>query len=95
MKMLMVLSVIVIILASPLWIALLVLSVPRRWWIIDVVLCALQAGIVYFVWWFLWGGGIGGEAHTSVSWKWLGLAGCLPVVIAVLKQVIRNTASVN
>jgi hypothetical protein len=74
------------ILGSPLWISLLVLAVPRRLVILDILLCALQAVIVYVLWWFFWGGGIGGELRLSAGWKVLGLVGLAPLLVAFLKH---------
>jgi hypothetical protein len=89
MKAMIALLTIVGILGSPVWISLAILAVPRRWWPLDLVLCGLQALVAYFLWWFFWGGGIGGEARLSPMWEWLGALAFLPVVVGALKHVMK------
>ena len=79
------LILILLILGSPLWISLLILLVPLRFLFVDVGLWLLQAAIAYFLWWFFWGGGIGGEIHLSPTWQYLGLLALLPVVLSLAK----------
>jgi hypothetical protein len=81
---------ILVVLASPVWISLLVGVVPRRLWFLDVVLCVVQAIIVYGVWWFFWGGGIGGELDLSDRWKTLGVFALSPIVTGVVKQIRQS-----
>ena len=77
------------ILGSPVWIAGTILLIPRRWWLLDVLLCGLQAAIALSVGWFYWGGGIGREAHLARAWQWLGLFALAPLAACAAKHRMR------
>lgn len=64
--------------------------IPRRWWFVDVLLCGVQASIALFLWWFYWGGGIGGEAHLSKAWQWSGLLAVAPLAACAIKRRMRR-----
>jgi hypothetical protein len=81
---------ILVVLGSPVWISLVVGVVPRRLVFLDILLCVVQAIIVYGVWWFFWGGGIGGELEFSDGWQTLGLFALSPIVTAIAKHVRRS-----
>jgi hypothetical protein len=89
MKTLFGLLIIVGILGSPLWLSLAIVAVPRRWWPVDLLLCGVQALVALFLWWFFWGGGIGGEARLSPTWQWSGVFAFLPVVVGFLKHAMK------
>lgn len=61
--------VFVVVLGSPVWTSVLVALVPRRLPAFAYFLCGIQVLMAFAVWWFFWGGGIGGEAHLSESWQ--------------------------
>jgi len=81
--------IIVGILGSPVWISGAILMVPRRWWFVEVLLCGLQALIALFLWWFYWGGGIGGEVNLSRAWQWSGLTAAVPLAACAIKRRMR------
>lgn len=83
------LLVVVGILGSPVWLSLVIVTVPRRWWAVDLLICGVQAWVAFFLWWFFWGGGIGGEARLSPMWQWLGMFGFLPIVVGSLKHMMK------
>ena len=53
------------IMGSLLWTSVLVLFFSSRRIVWTILVCEIQILIAYGVWWFYWGGGIGGEAHLS------------------------------
>ncbi len=90
MKILFALLVIAGILGSPVWISLIMLRIPRRWWPVDLLLCGFQGLVALFLWWFFWGGGIGGEARLSPMWQWWGVLVLLPIVVGLLKHLAKT-----
>ena len=90
MKAVLGITVILLVLGSPVWISILIRVLPRRLLLLDVFLCLLQGIIVYGLWWFFWGGGIGGEARLSTAWQQLGLLAVLPLVTVVYKYLGRS-----
>lgn len=85
MKTLVALLLIAVFLGSPVWTSALVALLPRRLLALALPVCAVQGALAYSVWWFYWGGGIGGEAHLAESWQWALLAALLPVGVAVFR----------
>ena len=79
-----------IILGSPIWTSMLVILVPRRMPVLAYYLCGIQALIAFAVWWFFWGGGIGGEAHLSESWQALFGFALLPVGVLIFRFCLRR-----
>ncbi|MEX0654914.1 MAG: hypothetical protein WDZ31_00690 [Phycisphaeraceae bacterium] len=77
------------ILGSPVWISLAIGLIPRRWLVVAILLCGLQILIAYGLWWFFWGGGIGGEARLDPAWQWTALAAVLPILVTILKWGTR------
>jgi len=85
--------VFVVILGSPVWTSVLVALVPRRLPVFAYFLCGIQALLAFAVWWFFWGGGIGGEAHLSQSWQALFGFALLPVVVLVFRFWLRRSSA--
>jgi hypothetical protein len=81
---------ILVVVGSPVWISLVVAIVPRRLVLLDILLCVVQAIIVYGVWRFFWGGGSGSEFDLSDGWQTLGLFALSPIVTAIVKHVRRS-----
>ena len=85
MKTFVLILVIVVFLGSPVWTSALVALLPRRLLALAVGICAVQALLAYAVWWFFWGGGIGGEAHLSESWQSAFCFALLPVGVTAFR----------
>ena len=85
METLVLILVVVVFLGSPVWTSLLIAMLPRRLLGLAFGVCALQALLAYMVWWFFWGGGIGGEADLSESWLFAFGFALLPVAAAVVR----------
>ena len=89
--------VLVAVFGSPVWTSAAVIAVRRRWgiwaWLLEGGLVCLQGAIALFLWWFFWGGGIGGEAHLPPASQWLGLVALLPVITVAAKHIGRGVAS--
>ncbi len=84
------LLIVIGILGSPLWLSLAIWVAPQRWWPFDLLVCGLQVLVAYFLWWFFWGGGIGGEARLPPALAWLGILALLPLVITIRKHLMRT-----
>ena len=84
--------VIALIFGSPLWISFLVFFLAPRSLALASVLCAFQLIIAYAIWWFFWGGGIGGEAHLSELWQIALLAAALPELSAIISRKRKKHA---
>lgn len=84
-------AVVAAVFGSPLWTSLTIALLPRRLLPVAATgICSIQALLAYAVWWFFWGGGIGGEAHLSESWQWaLGLA-LLPFAVSAFRWYRRS-----
>jgi hypothetical protein len=72
---------------SPLWTSLISVMIPRRIWVLDLLICGLQGAIACSLWWFFWGGGIGGEARLTPALQWFGLLAVTPLAVCVRKHV--------
>lgn len=81
----------VFILGSPIWTSMLVFLVPRRMPALAYCLCGIQALIAFAVWWFFWGGGIGGEGHLSESWQALFGFVLFPVAVLVFRFWLQRS----
>lgn len=92
MKTVLAILVITVILGSPIWTSLLTAVVARRSLFGASIACCLQLLIAYLVWWFYWGGGIGGEAHLPDTWQVAFLAALAPIAVTV---IIRMRAHRN
>jgi len=79
------------ILGSPVWTSVLVAVMPRRLFGFAYLLCAIQGFLAFGVWWFFWGGGIGGEAHLSDSWQALFGFAILPAAVLVFRFWLLRT----
>jgi hypothetical protein len=77
--------IVFLVLGSPLWISLAILLLPRSLLLLDVFLFLLQVAIVYGLWWFFWGGGIGEEMRLTEGWQFGGVFAMLPVVAIYIK----------
>jgi hypothetical protein len=84
--------IVVGVVGSPVWVSLVIWTVPRRWWPVDFLLLGFQALVAYLPWWFFWGGGIGGEFRLSPMWQWLGALAFLPIVVVSLKHSMSHRA---
>ncbi len=87
--------VISVILASPIWLSLIVWFAPNRMPIVPILACMLQLLIALGLWWFFWGGGIGGEADLSQKWQLVGLLAALPLGTAVAKYSWRRGSNTS
>jgi hypothetical protein len=85
MKTFVLILVIVVFLGSPLWTSALVALLPQRLVGLAFGICAIQGLLAYAVWWFFWGGGIGGEAHLSESWQSAFGFALLPLGVAAFR----------
>lgn len=74
----------VVFLGSPVWTSALVAILPRRL-PLAIGICVVQGLLAYALWWFYWGGGIGGEAHLPESWQWGFIFAAAPVIVAILR----------
>ena len=72
-------------LGSPLWTSVLIAMLPRKLLALALGMCAVQGVLAYAIWWFFWGGGIGGEAHLSKSWQFAFAFALLPVTTAAIR----------
>jgi hypothetical protein len=77
---------VIAILSSPLWISWIILAIPARFWFLDLLLCVLQGLIAYPIWWFFWGGGIGGELGPTPALQLLFVSAGLPLVAWMRKR---------
>jgi hypothetical protein len=84
------------ILGSPVWTSVLIALVPRRLSGFAYLLCGIQGLLAFGVWWFFWGGGIGGEAHLSDSWQALFGLALLPVAVLVFRfWLLRSNSELD
>jgi hypothetical protein len=80
-------------LGSPVWTSTLVALLPRRLLWPAFGICAVQALLAYAVWWFYWGGGIGGEAHLSESWQFAFGFALLPAGVTAFRFWRRSRSA--
>jgi len=83
MQVLVGLLVVALIVGSPIWTTALVALLPHKYLPLAFAICAIQALLAYWVWWFFWGGGIGGELHPPESCRYALLFALMPVVKTV------------
>lgn len=81
------LFLVVVILASPAWTTVIAFALPRRMFGLSIAVCLFQLLLAYLVWWFYWGGGIGGEAHLSPVWQLTLVLALLPVAATALRRL--------
>lgn len=69
-------------LGSPLWTSALVAILPRRLLALAIVVLGIQAWLAWAIWWFFWGGGIGGELHLAETWQLAIVFALAPFIVA-------------
>jgi hypothetical protein len=75
-----------VILTSPLLVSLFIVVIPRRFYLLSILLCVCEIIIGAAVWWFFWGDGIGRELHLSSSWiAVVVVASLIPTALFVLR----------
>lgn len=90
MKSLPLILIALVLLGSPVWISVLIALLRRPALGAVSWLCALQVVLAFLVWWFFWGGGIGGEANLSDSLQLGFIWTLLPLAVAVFRFCRRD-----
>jgi hypothetical protein len=79
------------ILAAPVWTSYIVARIQLQHPIWAFFVAAVTLAMAYVMWWFYWGGGIGGEAHLAPALQILLISALAPTVTIIVRNKRENS----